>query len=612
MKAPQSPKDPNFKRKRTVRRTADAGSASAAVGTKQQVLRCPRCAKEGFADVRALGKHAITCKAKGDPGSPKRGGAAGRAPLGNDRMAKLMQIKRMQKQHEDNERTKEEQERIEREMQLIIKMERAREERDEALRKKRAAEEEERAKREAADAKERAEKAALEEQVRQRAQELMADSDSDSDQEAASDEAAANRRKRLAEKLAQKKKQSQTLTEAPSPDSAKAPADPGLETDGADDEPANAALPASVHAHKDDSDWLESSYEGYTAAHMAAFYNDLTHLTKVAELGGDLVTADPEGQTPLHICALYHHNECFELLVGKLVDTSQGLDALDFEGRSALMYAASVGNFAAIAVLADAAPELIEKADFNGDTALHFAVYYGFQDIVEFLLQLGADPDGPPNCENKSPATMCTELETLELLISNGADYYGIDNNGRSILFSACASGYEDVAKFLLQVDHNNNNNDTKTLKGVAEHETEDGEIQDPDESQRLLNFADFRGDTPLHAASCNGHASCVKLLLQFGANVSIQNHAGFQAATLAHCNEHQACIDTFAERNIEPQDMSQFELGHQDGVGPVGGQGVENLNAPEHWQTYTDPDSGCEYFHNPYTGETTWDSPFS
>lgn len=585
MHAPSSPKDPNFKRKRTIRRSSVATQSGSK--TENKPLSCPRCGKEGFEDVRALGKHAISCKAKSD--SPADASKNLRS-LGNDRMAKLMHIKRMQQQHEENEKSKEEQERIEREMQLIIKMERARAERDEILQKQRQVQEQERLVREAEEAKTRQEKEALEKQIQARAEQLMVDSDSDDDNDDDAT-AAAERRRQLAEKLALKKqgnaKSSNKVHSHSSPQSQNIlPKTEGKTQAHAISAQITASTSDYTQPHREtgeviplneEVDWLASPYEneGYTAAHMAAYYNDAAHMLKVIELGGDILSPDPEGKTPLHICALYAHNDCLELLVQKLKMIPGGLSTLDNEGMSALMYAACVDNFTGVAMLADANESILEKADYNGDTALHYAAYYGYKDIVVLLLQLGADPDGPPNNENKSPAVMCMNAEILDLLVSHGADYYGIDNNGRSILFAACATGLIDVVKYLVDINP-----------------------LESDDAQNLLNYADFRGDTPLHAAACNGHAECVKLLLDKGAKTNILNHAQLSAATLAICVEQRECSAIFKEHGIEAQDLdAEWE--------------VADPNAPEHWQTYTDVDSGYDYYYNKYTGETTWENPY-
>ena len=60
------------------------------------------------------------------------------------------------------------------------------------------------------------------------------------------------------------------------------------------------------------------------------------------------------------------------------------------------------------------------------------------------------------------------------------------------------------------------------------------------DEEMTTLTMVDHRGDTPLHAASCNGHKDCVLLLLQYGvpANTPVNSHK-LRALHLALVNQH-------------------------------------------------------------------------
>jgi ankyrin repeat protein len=43
-------------------------------------------------------------------------------------------------------------------------------------------------------------------------------------------------------------------------------------------------------------------------------------------------------------------------------------------------------------------------------------------------------------------------------------------------------------------------------------------------------NVHDASGDAPIHAATINGKADCVRLLLQFGANPDVLDHSKYSA----------------------------------------------------------------------------------
>lgn len=564
---------------RPSRRTlAVAGGAAGAGGKgpggggqkkKKKKLKCPRCGENEFGDVRELGKHAIKCKA----GDGKNGKQKPGLPIlaSNNRMVQLMQIKKKQLQHDVTVKEKDAQALADREMELLIKMEQARSKRDEQEAAVKAQQQE----LTQAQEKEAAEKRALTQQLEARAEAIMGDS-SDSDSE--EDEEAVQRRKVLAAKL---------LGQGAAASTASAEKEPKVEP----------AAKAASEDHEDDGekggggdgeeemDWLSSPEEGYTACHLASYYNDVQSLGKIIELGGDLVALDPDGRNAAHICALYGHDECLERLLvalGELApptpgdsDDDQGekekrLTALAeslrhlADGLTPLAMAAGVGNFAAVAMLADADPGSLSCCDGNGDAPLHHAVFYGFADCATMLLQLGADPDGPPNALGKTPAAVCSSADVMETLVEFGADYYGIDaTSGRSVLFSACANNYVDVVRYLLSL----------------------GDIDE------CLQYADHRGDTPLHAAACNGHAEGVAILLEAGVDPSVENFAGLTAATLAHCLEHAACLESFANAGVHAQALPDDD--------------------EDAWKEFEDKATGCVYYHHPKIG-STWNKPAS
>ena len=76
------------------------------------------------------------------------------------------------------------------------------------------------------------------------------------------------------------------------------------------------------------------------------------------------------------------------------------------------------------------------------------------------------------------------------LLIEFNADVMAVDKKGRTPLFCACAEKRTQVVQYYCENAHDH---------------------------LRLVSLADHRGDSPLHAAACNGHTQVVVMLISAG-----------------------------------------------------------------------------------------------
>ena len=269
--------------------------------------------------------------------------------------------------------------------------------------------------------------------------------------------------------------------------------------------------------------WLVSEYEGFTAALMAAYNSEVERLKYILSQGGDIETADMDGRNVLHYCSMYGHIECLDAIL-EVTDeetVARMAAAVDAEGKTALVHACEMGQFDALALLADAAPETMHQVDADGNTPLHIASSWGTLDCLELLLTLGADPEGPVNeYSGASAGHYAYNVDCLRALIEGGADYFGIDYYGRSLLFSACANNRHECAEYLTSID----------------------------EGGECLTIQDTRGDTPLHAAACNGYIECVKLLLDSGAVADCPNFENLTPAYLAYCHDFDECVALLGE----------------------------------------------------------------
>ena len=247
---------------------------------------------------------------------------------------------------------------------------------------------------------------------------------------------------------------------------------------------------------------------------------------------------DCEGTPAAHAAATNGHVECLEAYLTGVARSAAGeeplqlVGALDSSSRTALFCACAANQFNCLALMLQVCDEAVEAGgasgvkavqdvlnaqDKRGETAVHAASVNGFHECLEMLLQSGAESD-VPNHKGQEPVHLTHGEECLEVLVDFGADVYTQDNMGRTTVFMAAANGEEGVLRGLL----------------------------DMDEDQLMIDLGDDRGDTPLHAAACNGRLTCAKLLLETMADPCVANGQGLVPGYLAECNGHVRCVELF------------------------------------------------------------------
>ena len=151
------------------------------------------------------------------------------------------------------------------------------------------------------------------------------------------------------------------------------------------------------------------------------------------------------------------------------------INARNSEGGTPLMMA-TFGNIDTIKLLLEYGADL--KAVGQDGTALHLAVWEGREEIVQFLLDQGIDPNATSN--SGETALMAAALKGLtsigQLLIDRGAEVNCSTTEGTTDMFN--------------------------TSPPVV-------------------------GESPLHLAAAYGHKEFIELLLEHGADKDTTDHAG-------------------------------------------------------------------------------------
>ena len=188
---------------------------------------------------------------------------------------------------------------------------------------------------------------------------------------------------------------------------------------------------------------------------------------------------------------------------------------LDSSGRTPLFYAASQGHVDCCAFLLDHRHEWANIVDRKGDTSLHVAAHYRHTSVVQLLLQTAADVS-IRNGKGYSPLHVTDSSDSAKMMIEYGADVMSVCKKGRTPLFCAAATNRLACTSLYCELFT---------------------------EYPRMINLADHRGDTALHAASANGNLECAKLLLDAVADVAAKNVQGLTPIEVAGRNKHEQVV---------------------------------------------------------------------
>ena len=123
---------------------------------------------------------------------------------------------------------------------------------------------------------------------------------------------------------------------------------------------------------------------GYTPLIVASKNNKIEIVKLLLNAGADVNKQNISGNTALMSAALHNNREIVELLLNAGADT----DKQNNGGNTALIYASN--NVEIIKLLLDAGAD-IDKQNKYGYTALTLAALYNYHEIVELLLDYGAD-----------------------------------------------------------------------------------------------------------------------------------------------------------------------------------------------------------------------------
>ena len=295
-----------------------------------------------------------------------------------------------------------------------------------------------------------------------------------------------------------------------------------------------------------------------TPLHYAVGKGNPNIIAALIQEGADINVKNKAGGTPLHWAAKWRNPNIIATLIVLGADTqatnNKGQTAEDVarsEGRLAKyqdgVKKAAVEIFKNLAPIANARRINVRAKDPYGNTPLHQAARNQNPDIINALIQAGADI----RAKNKYGYTPLhwaawwnENPDTINALIQAGADINAKDEDGITPLHRAAQNENADIISALIQAEAD-------------------------------INAKDKDGDTPLHlAAGFNENPDIINALIQADADILAQDKYGNTPLhRAANWNKNidiinaliQAGSDIHAKTNIEHTPLHLAPLGNEN-----------------------------------------------
>ncbi|WKY16906.1 hypothetical protein Q1695_001485 [Nippostrongylus brasiliensis] len=238
------------------------------------------------------------------------------------------------------------------------------------------------------------------------------------------------------------------------------------------------------------------------------------------------------------------------------------------EHGTALHRAVQMGNAVMAKSLLDNRTVWVDEEDGRGRTALHYSMEQNSFEVVEALVNGGANLDCVDYHGTSACHLACREgkIDALELLMAHRADAFCVDKAGKTPFDLACEFGKEKMVEFMLMTVDNPSllRHAGDAHKASALHlAARNGHTHIV--CRLLENGWDINRTTvlgsALHEASGYGRAQVVRFLLHAGINSSLTNAAGLTALEYAKKNAHRNPI-TFKEIRFLLKECKNFVYG--------------------------------------------------
>jgi ankyrin repeat protein len=198
---------------------------------------------------------------------------------------------------------------------------------------------------------------------------------------------------------------------------------------------------------------------GRTALMIAAYKGQHQIVNILLESGADPNNRKNDGGNVLHYLAADKDCKWGPIIVDVLLKTSVEVDARDERGRTPLHWAVATGKTYLCEKFLALPKERradVQASDLRRKTGLHLAASRGHDDVIDVLLDHGADVNASADGSWKPIHLACDtgHKSTTHKLILAGAELNAKLLTGMTPLNIAARAGHLEIIEFLLQQEH--------------------------------------------------------------------------------------------------------------------------------------------------------------
>ena len=319
----------------------------------------------------------------------------------------------------------------------------------------------------------------------------------------------------------------------------------------------------------------------FTPLHKASALGYELIVRLLLENGADLDSRDNRGTKPLHLASRRGKKSTVRLLLEHGAD----LESRNNKGFRPLHLASRRGEESTVRLLLEKGAASDPRGD-GGKTPLHSAAKYRFERlgrvnsgaVPRLLVEYGAHVDSRDD-EGQTPlfdAIESEDLETADILLGLRADANAMSSKGETPLISALRTTEAKLVELLLNcgaiIDLKDEHGQPPLLKAAAwEDLPADWAVEALLDRGATIDIKDNMGRTALSWAARNGWASRVRLLLDYSANVDLQDSdhcAPLLLTTKGVVSRYMASYMSSETSDEESETASQTNDGPKDSDG--------------------------------------------